>query len=421
MKVVMRRNQAKISDAEWTQFLDAVLALKAQQAPDGTNMYDNYVMNHLEGAFAGHKGPAFFAWHRWYLSAFEGQLQLLDPRKNELLSLPYWDWTVDQSAPSWPFKPDTSTTKFLGTNGRASDGEIMDGKFAYGGGRWKLNVRTPMEGSALRRQFGTYISSLPSYADLWATLNQTSYDKGPFWDMRSDSGFRNFAEGWKPGDGDGMHNRVHMWVGGSMLPMTSPNDPVFWLHHCFVDKLWVIWQAMHQKDVGYQAYLPSEGANLGHNLNDSMAPFDEGGSPVTPADVLNHRKLGYRYDTEDYLLPGEELYPGQWITSASENYILWCWSDRCGVTLRTVGGQSQPWAAPTNPLGPPGPACRLMLRQDGNLVLYDPAKGPNNPTWESQTANRPVRRLQVLDTGYVQLLPTGPGLPIWSMPPLQAG
>ncbi|HEX5847186.1 MAG TPA: tyrosinase family protein, partial [Rhodoplanes sp.] len=27
-----------------------------------------------------------------------------------------------------------------------------------------------------------------------------------------------------------------------MAPMTSPNDPVFFLHHCFVDKAWADWQ-----------------------------------------------------------------------------------------------------------------------------------------------------------------------------------
>ena len=42
--------------------------------------------------------------------------------------------------------------------------------------------------------------------------------------------------------GSQLHNRVHLWVGGNMAPMTSPNDPVFFLHHCFVDKAWADWQ-----------------------------------------------------------------------------------------------------------------------------------------------------------------------------------
>lgn len=35
------------------------------------------------------------------------------------------------------------------------------------------------------------------------------------------------------------HNGVHQWVGGQMGDLnTSPHDPVFWLHHAFVDYIW---------------------------------------------------------------------------------------------------------------------------------------------------------------------------------------
>jgi hypothetical protein len=416
MKVVMRKNHAWVYFDEKSSFYNAVMALKRKQQ-DGTNLYDMYVNEHRDAAFAGHRGPAFFAWHRQFLKSFEDALQSVSGK--ELLSLPYWDWSVAKAAPAWPFGED-----FLGTNGRASDGKVMDGMFAYDTGHWNLNVRTNLEQPYLRRQFGTNVSSLPGFSDYWTTLAQTPYDKGPFWDMRSDSGFRNMAEGWIPGAEAGMHNRVHLWVGGSMLPMSSPNDPVFWLHHCFIDKLWADWQATHQKDVGYQPYLPTAGANSGHNLNDSMA-FDlpnMAGQTVTPAQVLSHRALGYRYDTEDYLLPGEELYPGQWIWSASKNYLIWSREDRCGVSLNVSGGQQQPWAAPSNPPGPAGRACRLMLKNDGNLVLYDPAKGPNdpNPPWQSGTANRPVSRLRVLDDGHIALVDSN-NTPIWSRPPPPAG
>ena len=39
-----------------------------------------------------------------------------------------------------------------------------------------------------------------------------------------------------------MHNRVHVWVGGDMAPGSSPNDPIFFLNHCLVDKQWDTWQ-----------------------------------------------------------------------------------------------------------------------------------------------------------------------------------
>lgn len=37
--------------------------------------------------------------------------------------------------------------------------------------------------------------------------------------------------------------KVHVWVGGEMgAPSSAANDPVFWLHHCNVDRLWDVWQ-----------------------------------------------------------------------------------------------------------------------------------------------------------------------------------
>ena len=75
-----------------------------------------------------------------------------------------------------------------------------------------------------------------------------------------------------------------------MLPMTSPNDPVFFLHHCFVDKLWADWQAMNPAET----YQPMAGGPAGHNWNDNMEATV--GGQVTPASVWDIQTLGYSYD-----------------------------------------------------------------------------------------------------------------------------
>jgi len=37
------------------------------------------------------------------------------------------------------------------------------------------------------------------------------------------------------------HNHGHAWIGGIMNnTSTSPTDPIFWLHHAEVDRLWQI-------------------------------------------------------------------------------------------------------------------------------------------------------------------------------------
>ena len=37
-----------------------------------------------------------------------------------------------------------------------------------------------------------------------------------------------------------------MWVGGSMggIP-TAPTDPIFWMHHAEIDRIWAEWQAVN--------------------------------------------------------------------------------------------------------------------------------------------------------------------------------
>ena len=250
--MAVRKNQAALSAPEKQKFVQAVLALRAEKRGN-TNTYDRYVWEHRDTAPTdpatgepspdyAHAGPAFFPWHREYLHRFEADLQRISGDPN--LGLPYWDWSVDQAPPSWPF-----TADFLGGNGRDSDGKVLDGEFAFDARKdgdpkkWVLNVRIEAEEPTnyLRRQFGKDPdgTSLPTPEDVRAALRATPYDVDP-WNSSSQSGFRNIAEGFfggPPPQKPQMHNRVHVWVGGSMGPMTSPNDPVFFLHHCFVDKL----------------------------------------------------------------------------------------------------------------------------------------------------------------------------------------
>jgi tyrosinase len=73
---------------------------------------------------------------------------------------------------------------------------------------------------------------------------------------------------------------------------TSPNDPVFFLHHSNVDRLWAQWQQQQPEE----GYVPNGLAPRGHNVNDPMDPWRE--SMVTPASVLDHKSLDYMYDKE---------------------------------------------------------------------------------------------------------------------------
>ncbi|MFE1377551.1 tyrosinase family protein [Streptomyces sp. NPDC058740] len=273
--MTVRKNQATLTADEKRRFVAALLELKR------SGRYDTFVTTHNafimsdtdSGDRVGHRSPSFLPWHRRFLIEFEQALQSVDAT----VTLPYWDWTADRTARSSLWAPD-----FLGGTGRARDGQVTDGAFARAGNRWTVNVRVDGR-DYLRRDLGAGGRQLPTRAEVDSVLAMETYDTAP-WNSSSD-GFRNHLEGWR---GVNLHNRVHVWVGGQMATGVSPNDPVFWMHHAFIDKLWAEWQARHPKS----AYLPAAGTANVVDLHDTMRPWND----VTPADMLDHTRH-YTFDT----------------------------------------------------------------------------------------------------------------------------
>jgi len=87
---------------------------------------------------------------------------------------------------------------------------------------------------------------------------------------------------------------VHVWVGGDMSPASSPNDPVFFLNHCNVDRIWEAWMQQHGR-----VYVPDQSAPKslkGHRIDDQLSSLI---SPsTTPAAVLDVFAQ-YEYDSLD--------------------------------------------------------------------------------------------------------------------------
>ena len=277
----VRKNQNTLTDSEKEAFVDAIKKLKNTYTDGSTlSVYDQFVQEHHDAftASEAHGGPAFLAWHREFLLQFEQALQSVDSS----VTIPYWDFTTDNSTTSSIWSDD-----FMGGNGDPKDDNIVkSGPFRQG--EWKLVLG---DSTALRRDFGDLVPTLPTADDVQAAFDASNYDVSPF-DVGSpiDQSFRNNLEGFNHSSGEAeLHNRVHLWVGGSMDIDYSPNDPVFWMLHANIDRLWAQWQAANPND----QYDPESGAADGQNLYDTMNPFG-----VTPADVLDHFSLGYRYDTE---------------------------------------------------------------------------------------------------------------------------
>jgi hypothetical protein len=340
----VRKNATRMTTPERESFLRAVLVLKNTIANPGDapakqiSIYDQFVALHLgainitfggvSGLNMGHQNSAFCPWHRYYLHLFEQALQSVDPT----VMLPYWDWTDHFGTQTILFQ-DT----FLGPDGTGSihgfgERSVQSGYFAFNkpgtGGNptalpgwwppglagWRVRPSLaqghadpgdPSTGNTLQRFFDSF-ANLANLSDIQNCLSLANYEG-----TSTTNSFRRNVEAAAK-----THNFHHGWVGGNMGdPNSSPNDLVFFLHHCNIDRLWAMWQIDGHAGA---AYYPASGRPQGHNLNDPMWPWvgsaagysapnltsdivlpDFTASPVIhPADALDHRALGYCYDSE---------------------------------------------------------------------------------------------------------------------------
>jgi tyrosinase len=284
----VRVNHKTLTPAAKTTLVKAILGLKndvdSVLHPGKQQRYDDFVEVHKNSMMMGipahfhpmpHGSALFFPWHRVLLRQFELALQKVAKKK---ITLPYWDWSL--AGTSTPFTED-----FLGGDGDAAQGgRVTTGPFAASTGKFPIRVWDHSTGDgALHREFGDDATSfLPTPSQIAADLAKVPYWPGP-------SCFEVIAETM-------LHNPVHRWVGGNMAFATSPNDPVFFLHHAFLDKLWEDWKTQHPT---VDPYLPTSDSH-GHGLDDTLvfnnathlAPW---AGSWTVKQTLDPSALGYEY------------------------------------------------------------------------------------------------------------------------------
>jgi tyrosinase len=98
---------------------------------------------------------------------------------------------------------------------------------------------------------------------------------------------------------NGPHGSVHGRVGGDMCCVpTASYDPIFFLHHANVDRIWATWQLSHPGP------LPPTEATW------QLQPFNRPFSTAwqTGSDVESTDALGYRYRTWCFIYPPFRLW-----------------------------------------------------------------------------------------------------------------
>lgn len=307
----VRKNVSALSPVEKSAYVNALLALKADTASlrpaaantaGALNRYDVYVWIHMLVGMGAHGGAAFAPWHREFLRQFELELQAVTG--NTAMTIPYWDFVEHRNATDAADPGNPFTANFMGGMGTGEDDRVMTGQFATAA--WVLNVRTGDttgnrrdNTSYLRRRPTLNSGNLPERAELDTALTQNNYDANPFAEGIPDPTPEQIALSFRKVLEYALHNGPHQLVGGNMMPTTSPNDPLFFLHHSNIDKIWGIWQ--QRPNGGITNYQPNAGT-AGHDLTDVMAMLESSFFlfPVLnrPTDVLDHKALGYMYDID---------------------------------------------------------------------------------------------------------------------------
>ncbi|EXL68034.1 hypothetical protein FOPG_15880 [Fusarium oxysporum f. sp. conglutinans race 2 54008] len=189
----------------------------------------------------------------------------------------WWDETRD--AGNFMGSPLLDPHTGFGGNGTDPDGCVIDGPFANT--TLHIGPGQTLKAHCLSRSVNEKNSTLGNETYIQQCHNKSSYRD--FWEA---TGFTT-------------HGAGHSGVGGVMEDIdASPGDPLFYLHHGFVDRLWWKWQSEDFGNRLYQLGGPStQGGYEELTLDYVMTTY--GIRPnVTVRDVMDIQGayLCYRYD-----------------------------------------------------------------------------------------------------------------------------
>ncbi|KAL2186890.1 Di-copper centre-containing protein [Thermothelomyces heterothallicus CBS 203.75] len=277
-----------LSPDDRAAFISAIHRLNAlpartpqSTAPGARALYDDFIVAHILQTPFVHASGLFLPFHRHLLHLFAGALR---DRCDYAGPLPYWDWTASYADPraaavfdggphslggNGAFVPGRNATVISVPGGAhvvippatgggcVATGPFRQGRFEVRLGPVAFEPRGPQGGlgynpRCLRRDLSPLFSPGTRPSAVVALLDGCGGDLGCL--VRDMD-----APGGAPG---GVHASGHWQVGPDALDVfASPSDPVFWLHHAQVDRVWTIWQGLDLEGRTYQVWGTSTAAN----------------------------------------------------------------------------------------------------------------------------------------------------------------
>ena len=232
-----------------------------------------------------HNSWFFLPWHRLYLHWFEQTVLAavqahpdIDDETKAAWALPYWNYGPGGERATLPeaFRqendPDGNPNPLFDPtrNSFINDGEELDPRAISAADALSETV------FSLRRPAGGFGGAPTGF-------NHFNQDANAFPGMLEQT----------------PHNDVHSEVGGDMGGFdTAGLDPVFWMHHANIDRLWVVWLGQEGRENPDPTGLWGTTSSHFHNPESS-------GEIGSAADVLDTAaQLGYEYEETD--LPDSE-------------------------------------------------------------------------------------------------------------------
>ncbi|KAK6508807.1 hypothetical protein TWF481_003576 [Arthrobotrys musiformis] len=165
---------------------------------------------------------------------------------------------------------------------------------------------------------------------------------------------------------ESIHDGIHVWVGGSLGHMTSVPyssfDPIFFLHHCNVDRIFAIWQAINPNS--YVTQQQNGGGTYGvdwrrtDTVDSYLEPWlSKTGARMNSTTIRNTAYFGYGYPevpTHSYLTNASglrkyamkqvnDLYSGKVSTSSKRKRDSYGTDETEGLDNSVVNNQYYEW------------------------------------------------------------------------------
>jgi hypothetical protein len=265
----IRKNVEKLEKPEKDLLKKVVRTLK------DNGMWFTLAEIHKNRCSGVHKTEFFLPWHRAYLNYFEQIARQLPDCSS--FTIPYWDWTASSRIPlifgDDPDKPWDNDLDSI----KPPDSWILPS-----------------------------VDRKCSNPPLWKRCPKPNADTGKQHEnITTDSIYA--IIGWDGTDRyyghleSGSHANIHTIIEGNMiLPETAALDPIFWLHHANIDRLWSKWMENNLRKTP-SPNCPIEGCENCKNPPiivewlKSPINVESDSSSLKVYDLIDSRKLGYIY------------------------------------------------------------------------------------------------------------------------------